>query len=141
MPYCTQADILEQISLSELIQFTDDSGLGAVDASVVERAIADADAEIDSYAAVRYPVPFAPVPAMIRKTSVEMAVYNIFARRRGATPARKERYDNAIRFLRSVAKGEVSIGSDAPAESAADGIEASTLADDKIFTPDKMSGF
>jgi phage gp36-like protein len=141
MPYCTQLDILEQLSLEDLIGLTDDDGRGSVDSSVVARAIADADAEIDSYAASRYPVPFAPAPAMIRKTSVEIAIYNLYARRRGAPDSRKQRYDNAIRFLKAVASGEVAIGADAPAESASDGIEASTSADDRIFTRDKLAGY
>jgi phage gp36-like protein len=141
MPYCTQSDILERISIDELIGVTDDAGAGIVDTSVVARAIADADAEIDSYAASRYSVPFATVPAMIRKISVEIAVYNLFARRRGATSNTKERYDAALKFLKSVANGEVTLGADAPAESADDGIEASVSVDDRIFTKDTLSGF
>lgn len=141
MPYCTQTDILEQISLNELVALTDDAGGGTVDASVVTRAIADADAEIDSYAASRYTVPFSPPPAIIRKTSVEIAVYNLFARRRGAPDHRKQRYDNAVKFLRSIANGEVSLGADAPSEAASDGIEASTTEDGRIFTMDTMRGF
>ena len=141
MPYCTQSDILEQVSLEDLIGLTDDAGQGIVDASVVARAIADADAEIDSYAASRYPVPFAPVPAMIRKTAVEIAICNLYARRRGAPDSRRQRYDNAVKFLKSVASGEVTLGADAPAESAADGIEASTSAEDRVFTRDTLKGY
>ena len=46
MAYCTQADILEQLDEDILIQLTDDDDLGAVDADMVTRAIADADALI-----------------------------------------------------------------------------------------------
>jgi phage gp36-like protein len=141
MPYCTQSDILEQISLDQLIAATDDTNAGIVDVSAVARAIADADAEIDGYAAGRYTVPFATVPAMIRKMSVDISIYHIFSRRMGAPAFRKERYDNAVRFLKSVAGGVVSLGADDPGSAAADGIEASTTEDDRIFTREKMSGY
>lgn len=140
MPYCTEADILEQINADDLIGLTDDAGGGTVDASVVARAIADADAEIDSYAAARYTVPFSPPPAMVRKVSVEIAVYNLYARRRGAPPSRKERYDNALRFLKSVADGTVTLGADdplPPSQGQAPQVESAT----RLFTRDKMKGF
>lgn len=141
MPYCTQTDILEQLSQDELIGLTDDAGAGVVDASVVARAVADADAEIDSYAAGRYTVPFSPVPAMIRKTSVEIAIYNLFSRRRGAPDSRRQRYDASTRFLRSLANGEVTLGSDSPGASTDDGIAASVSSDDRIFSKDTLGGY
>jgi len=85
MAYSTQADILEQLSEAHLIQLTDDAGAGTVDADVVSRAIADADAEIDSYCATKYDTPFTTVPAVIRKLSVDMAIYNVYARRMAAS--------------------------------------------------------
>lgn len=141
MPYCTQSDILEQISLKELVQLTDDANQGIVDASVVARAIADADAEIDSYAASRYSLPFSPVPAMIRKVSVDIAICNLFSHRRGIPDNRKQRYENDVRFLKSVAAGDVTLGSDSPSGSSDDGIEASSSADDRIFTREKLAGY
>jgi phage gp36-like protein len=139
MPYCTQADLLEQISEDELIQLTDDAGAGMIDAAVVTRAISDADAEIDSYAGTRYSVPLSTTPAMIRKLSVDISVYNLFARRRGAPDDRKERYKNAIRFLSDLSKGLISIGVSTPAPADDSGPEATTDADDRIFTRGKLS--
>jgi len=139
MPYCTQDDLLEQISEAELIQLTDDAGAGAVDETVVERAIADADAEIDAYAMTRYATPLSPVPAMIRKISVDIAVYHLFARRRGAPEDRKERYKNAVKFLEGLAKGLISIGAATPAASDDAGPEASTDKADRVFTTGRRS--
>lgn len=141
MAYCTPDDILEVLPAEQLTALTDDAGAGVLDESVVARAIADAEAEIDSYCAARYPVPFAPAPVMIRKVAVDIAVYNLFARRRGAPPERKERYDHAVRFLRAVADGQVTLGAGAPTASAADGIEASRDRAERLFTPDSMSGY
>jgi len=117
--YCTQDDLIEQITEEELIELTDDAGSGDADADAVARAIADADAEIDSYCGARYAVPFSTVPAIVRKVSVDIAVYNLLTRRahlRGAVPEeRQKRYENAVRLLREIAKGIVTLGASAPA--------------------------
>jgi len=134
MAYCTQADLLEQIPESDLIDLTDDDGAGIVDTSAVTRAIADADAEIDAYCKVRYEVPFSGVPVMVRKCSVDIAAYNLFARRGMVPDDRKERYDSAVRFLREVSKGLASLGGDAPAADDDGGPEASSSTDDRIFS-------
>lgn len=141
MGYCTQSDLEEQIPQAELINLTDDAGAGTVDASAVARAIADADAEIDAYCGARYTVPFSPVPVMIRKMSVDMAIYHLFSRRAlKMSDDRKARYDNAVRFLRDVSLGRISLGADAPAETDTNNsvdIDSTT----RIFTRGKMEGF
>ena len=75
MAYCVQSDLTEAIHEDVLVDLTDDDNLGVVDASRVERAIADADAEINAYCGVRYSVPFDTTPALIRKLSVDIALY------------------------------------------------------------------
>jgi phage gp36-like protein len=112
-----------------------------VDEDVVTRAIADADAEIDSYCGVRYSVPFATVPEVIRKFSVDIAVYNLYARRKGAPDDRKARYDNAIRFLKDVAKNLASLGEDDPDSTPAGSNKPSISQNERLFTREKMSGF
>ncbi len=141
MPYSVQADLEEQISQADLVELTDDAGSGAVDTSAVARAIADADAEIDSYCGSRYTMPFSPVPVIIRKLSVDMAIYNLFSRRSimKLPEERQKRYDNAIRFFRDLAKGLISLGADAPSEPS-DGLpQATRRSDDRIFSQGKNS--
>ncbi|PKN35648.1 MAG: DUF1320 domain-containing protein [Deltaproteobacteria bacterium HGW-Deltaproteobacteria-19] len=141
MAYSTQTDIEEQVSQAELIELTDDTGAGSVDTSAVARAIADADAEIDGYCGARYTVPFSPAPAMIRKLSVDIAVYNLFSRRSNLKMPedRQKRYDNAVRFLRDVSRGLISLGADAPAEPDSGLPRASTDRADRIFTTGRPS--
>ena len=141
MAYSTQTDLEEQISQADLIELTDDAGSDSVDTSAVARAIADADAEIDSYCGSRYTMPFSPVPVIIRKFSVDMAIYNLFSRRSimKLPEERQKRYDNAIRFFRDLAKGLISLGADAPSEPS-DGLpQATRTKDDRIFTTGKNS--
>lgn len=143
MAYSTITDIDEQLDESVLIGLTDDENTGSVNTGRVDRAIADADAEIDAYCGGRYPVPFTEAAPMVRKLSVDIALYNLFSRRSaaGVPSERKDRHDAAIRFLRDVAQGRASLGSDAPAASDDDGPAASRSADDRIFTLTTMEGF
>lgn len=143
MAYCTQTDMLEQIDEDILIDLTDDADAGIVDAGTVTRAIADADAEIDSYCGKRYAVPFSTVPAIIRKVSVEIAIYNLYGRRRGAPEDREKRYNNAVRLLSGVSKGDVSLGENDPDGSPPEtrAPEMATTNPARVFSRSKMSGF
>jgi len=138
--YATQADILEQLDEDTLIQLTDDADTGAVDDDMVTRAIADADAEIDGYCGKRYSVPFSTVPAIIRKFAVDIAIYNLYARRKGAPEDRKDRYTSALKFLAGVSKGIISLGENDPDSTPAS--NAPEIDDeDRIFTRTTMEGF
>ena len=141
MAYCTQTDLEEQIANADLIDLSDDAGSGAVDTSVIARSIADADAEIDSYCGSRYTVPFSPVPVIIRKYSVDMAIYHLFSRRSvlKVSEERQKRYDNAIRFLRDLAKGLNTLGGDDPGEPAASLAQSTQAKEDRIFSIGKAS--
>lgn len=139
MAYCTQSDIQNQISEDELIQLTDDSDEGAVDADILARAVADADTVIDSYCGTKYSVPFSTVPDMVRKLSVDIAIYNLYSRRMGAPDERKDRYDKAISFLRDVAKGMCLLGADTPAEDGDAGCDITVVKSDRIFSMGRSS--
>jgi len=139
MAYSTKTDILEQLEEDVLIQLTDDEDAGIVDEGKITRAIADADAEIDSYCGTKYDVPFSTVPVMIRKMSVDIAIYNLYARRRGAPEDRKERYDDAISFLKDVSRGIASLGGDGPSADDDSGPEATTVKSDRVFSRGRAS--
>lgn len=141
MAYCSQSNLLDQISEDDLIQLTDDDDTGAVDTDVVDQAIADADAEINSYCGVRHSVPFSTVPPMVLKLSVDITIYNLYSRRRGAPDERKERYDNAIRYLKDVAKGLVTLGEDDPESTPSESSSPDISSNTRIFSRDTMEGF
>ncbi len=115
--------------------------VGTIDTSVTDRAIDDADAEIDGYCAERYTVPFDPVPTVIRKYSVDIAIYNLFSRRHGPDEVRTKRYDDAIIFLKNVADGDISLGADAPKETSQDSVGVTTDKDDRIFTSTTLANY
>jgi len=114
MAYCTQSDILNQITTVELIQLTDDAVAGVINTTIVARAIADADAEIDGYLGSRHVVPLTTVPAIVLKISVDLSIFNLYSRRGTIPDIRADRYKNAIRFLEQVGQGKISLGASDP---------------------------
>ncbi len=141
MSYCALADLQEQISEDELIGLSDDDAAGVVDDSVITRAIADADAVVDAYCQDRYTVPLTPVPAMIRRISVDIAIYNLYSRRGDSAPdVRQDRYKEAVRFLEKVSAGKIGLGAATPAPvNTSGGVDIDS--NDRIFSRSKMAGF
>lgn len=141
MPYATSDDIEKQLSEDEIIQLTDDAALGVVDALVVASAIADASEEIDGYVGSKYALPLSTAPGILRKLCVDIAIFNLFARRHDSIPElRKERYDNAVKFLMAVAAGKISLGQSDPGGSPPSSGVSHTGAD-QVMTGDKLSRF
>ncbi len=143
MAYSTLDDIKKLLPEETIIQLTDDENLGVVNQGRVDEAIAQADAEINSYCASKYTVPFTTVPAIAKKISVDLAIYNLYSRKVDIIPeTRAERYKNAIRQLEGISKGTISLGVDpAPAATTEGGAETNTTTSDRTFTKDSMEGF
>lgn len=143
MAYCTLTDIKKLIPETLIIQLTDDENIGTVNQSRVDEAIAQADAEIDSYCGGRYAVPFTTVPDIAKKISVDIAIYNLYSRRVESLPeTRADRYKNAIRQLEGIAKGLVSIG-EQPEPPAPDtgGTQINVTSNDRVFTRETLGNF
>lgn len=87
----------------------------------VTRSIEDADSEIDGYLSKCFVVPLSPVPDVIRKYSVDIALYNLYSRRTETFSVelrniRIERYNAAIAYLKNACKTGSTLGeSPAPA--------------------------
>ena len=142
MPYSTYNDIKKMIPELALINLTDDTDTGVANQDDIAEAIAQADAEIDTYCGARFHTPFAAVPDVIRKTSVDIAIYNLYSRRAEKIPeTRVDRYKNAVRILEHISKGEISIGIDPePAKSSHGSPESNKRLNDRVFTRDRLRG-
>lgn len=151
--YSTRDDIKKLLPEEAIIQLTDDENLNpsSIDpedpdhASIIARvdeAIKTADAEIDGYCAARYSVPFSPVPPVVSKLSVELAIYYLHSRR--TIPEKIEkRYDKAVARLKDIARGLLTLGVDPEPDAAAGADSAATnrTAGDRLFTRDTLKGF
>ncbi len=103
--YCTKQNMIDRYGNEELIQLTDRDNLGVIDDTVLGQAQADADAEIDGYLASRYTLPLPDVPTSLVRVACEISRYHLYD---DTAPAGvKDRYDNSVRFLRLVSKGDI----------------------------------
>jgi phage gp36-like protein len=139
MAYCTKTDLLYKVDEDILIQLTDDDDTGSVDDAIVSEAIAEADAVINGYCGTKYDVPFSDVPVIVKKWSGDIAIYNLYCRRRGVPEDVITRYSAAIDALKDVSKGLVTLGVLDPGVDTDDGPEASTSNDDRMFTMGRPS--
>lgn len=143
MAYSTIDDLKKLLPKEAIIQLTDDEDTGDMNTTRINEAIAQADAEIDAYCGRLYTIPFSPVPDLVRKFSVDMAIYHLFSRRIEEMPEiRKERYQNAIRQLENISKGTMSLGEQPEPEQPAGGsVMTNKTYEDRVFTKDTMKGF
>jgi phage gp36-like protein len=105
MSYCTEANLITQYGIDELIQLTDRTDSGLVDSAVVSAALDAADAEIDSYLAVRYTLPLATVPAVVVQLAGVIARYRLHDDRE--IPVVRKNYEDAVDSLKRLAKGSM----------------------------------
>jgi phage gp36-like protein len=120
MTYCTQADLETRFGALELQQLTDREANEEIDSTVIDKAIADADALIDGYLAGRYTVPLAVVPANLTRLACDIARYLLYEN--AATEIVIARYEQALRYLEQVAKGQITLVSEPPATTTADAV-------------------
>jgi phage gp36-like protein len=108
MPYCTQNDLETLISVVELAELTNESGI-IPNSTIITEIINRVDNEIDSYISVRYKIPFDSTPDIIKKLSIDMTIYYLYTRRSTVPLIRRTNYEDAIRFLQNVAIGKIQI--------------------------------
>ncbi len=140
MAYCTQSDIEEEIGEEKVIELTDDEGLGTVNAARVTKAIAAADAEINSYLAQRYSVPMTAGLELLKDLCVNLALERLYGRRPGSLPEdRADRITAVRRLLADIATGKATLGETPPppVDSGGSMFEGA----DRNFSRSKLEGF
>ncbi len=108
MSYCTQQDLIDRYGEVEMIQLTDRNNIGAIDTEVLNRAIEDADGDIDSRIGSRFTAPITPIPKPLKRVGCEIARYYLYDD--SVTETIENRYKAAIKFLDGVAAGKINIG-------------------------------
>lgn len=102
MLYATRIDLESRFSTDEVTVLEQTVGAGGV-----ERALQDAAEEADSYVAVRYTVPLPSVPAPLKVAVCDIARFRLYKDR--PTEEVKYRYEQAVKWLKSVARGEATL--------------------------------
>lgn len=136
--YCTRDDLRLRFGEVELRQIAAaDSGIGT-DEHRIARAISDATAEIDTYLGTRYTVPLVTVPDAIRRIATDLARYRLYDQ---AAPTEvRQRYEDALRLLERIAKGDVRIQALEPQAGAAASTAARIVSAERVMTRKGLEG-
>jgi phage gp36-like protein len=141
MTYAAQSDLIERYGEPMLLDLTDRATppAGAIDATVVTRALEDADAAIDGYLKGRYALPIAVTPPLLRDLAQCISIYKLH--RDTASEKIRDDYTDALKTLALIGKGDVrlDVAGIEPAASGASGVRTSDRPRD--LTPDNMKGF
>lgn len=142
MPYATIEQLKERFGEQLLVQLTDraEVATGEVDEDVVDRALADAGAEIDGYLAARYRLPIdGDVPPLLLDLALIVAIYKLHPFE--PDPKITRDYEAAQKKLLQISQGIIRLAIEGvePATSGASGVQASDRPRD--LTPDNLKGF
>ena len=140
MPYCTQTDLLNQLTEAELVQLTDDAGSGAVDTAKVDAALAAASATIDAYAGARYTLPL-QTSEKVKQLCIDLAIYELEKRRRRLREATVAARDAALVFLRDLAAARAILDQPAGASPQATEADVKKTTQPRVFSDENLENF
>jgi len=141
MAYATITAMQQRYGERDLIYLSerDDGPADVINTAVIEQAINDASDVINGYLAGRYELPLVTVPNLLEQFCCDITRYKLGT---NDVPEHVEtRYKDAIKFLMSVAKGELSIGVDALGQDAKVQDTATIQSAGSVFAREKTKGF
>jgi phage gp36-like protein len=141
MAYCTIQELTDRYSARMLIDISDrgDSATGEIDEALIDRAIADADALIDGYLSVRYRLPLAAVPRLVRDLSLRVSIY--YAHAHVASDKIRKDYEEALATLKHVSMGVMRLDLDGIEPAASGAAEVRTNNPERPLSAGSMKGY
>lgn len=145
MPYSQDSDLTKDvISQAELIQLTDDEGLGVVNTARTTQARKKIDDLIDGHLrAGGYTLPLASTPPMLNTISNDGTLYYLTERRfkMNMPESMKEKIKAILALLAKIQKREILIGADEAVEKPSGNIKTNKTSEDRVFTKDKLDTY
>ncbi|WP_121064727.1 gp436 family protein [Chachezhania antarctica] len=141
MPYATLDQLTDRFGEQMLVSLTDRAAVatGSIDMDVVDRALADTDAEIDGFLRPRYMLPLAEVPPLIADLALAVAIYKLH--RYEPDPKIQKDYELARRSLEGISRGAMRIPAAGIEPETSDGTGARMTDRERPFTETNMKGF
>jgi phage gp36-like protein len=141
MPYAIAQDLKDRYPAKVLAELTDVNGVTINDAAL-DLALADASVEIDGFLVGRYALPLSDPPANLKLYACEIAFYRLMkGASQEAIKDAKDRYDSALRYLRSVSEGKTQLSLSADDQSAPQTDGPIIQGSKRVFDRDAMRGF
>lgn len=123
----------------EIVELTDRSNVGELNVDVLASKLADADAEINGYLQGRYTLPLTSVPDVLKRLACDIARYHLYDNR--VTESVRDRYKDAIAYLKLLAAGTVQLGVDAGGDTAAVSAAPEFDVPGRLFNRESLADF
>lgn len=142
MAYATVQEFVDVVTVAEATALARATPPAVgYDATLIQRVLDSATAELDTYFAAKYPTPLEPVPPMAKEAAIAIAREALDRQGRDFVKAAAARFRT---WAQHVAKGLAVIGGgvtgeDKPAETPGAGIQHS--APERVFTDESLAGF
>ncbi|HNH50746.1 MAG TPA: DUF1320 domain-containing protein, partial [Myxococcota bacterium] len=99
------------VSPTDLVGLTqEDVGVDTVDTDVLNEVILEAEAEVDGYLGARYSLPLATVPSLVKSLAGRICRFKLYDRRGRAGEEQQKDYDRALKLLKDLSSGTVTLG-------------------------------
>ncbi|MDC5071484.1 gp436 family protein [Acinetobacter baumannii] len=114
--YATADAMIAKFGEREIIQLTDNEApyQDVINYDKLNKALQHANSQIEGYLVSRYKLPLQTVPPFLESIACDMARYHACTGAFSENDPIRTRYDDAIKTLKEIAKGNVSLGN-APA--------------------------
>jgi len=116
--YATAEAMIYKFGEREIIQLTDNEApyQDVINYDKLNAALQEANSEIDGYLS-RYNLPLQTVPPFLESIACHMARYHACTGAMSDNDPIRKRYDDALRTLKEISKGNINIGSSPAGES------------------------
>lgn len=139
MSYVNVDQLISRFGENEIRQLSDHGNTGDIDQQVVDTAINDAAAEIDSYLVERYPTPLATTPQRITDIAASLVLCRLYIHDMPEQVANTCK--EARRWLEGVAAGKWSVPGLAESANAEAVAAPQSSAPGRLFTRDTLKDF
>ncbi len=138
MPLVTLTDLDKRFTMEAVLKLAADKS-GALNQVRVDQALSDAASEVEGYLSGRYQLPLSSVPEMVERVACDIAWYYLHGQ---IKPEHVEkRYQRCIDWLKSVAKGEVSLGISTQGGAAVVNDSAHMVSSETVWNRNRAQGF
>ncbi len=140
--YSSYVELIKKHDEQYLIQLSDDNNDGIADATVIDEAIAQADAEINARISKRYAVPMNPVPALAKSLSATLAIGILYSHRGMEKPQTViDDVAAAIKLLDRIGDGKAGWGEAISPISDTTSLDVRMTSQTRVFNRNNMKGF
>jgi phage gp36-like protein len=138
--YATLQNLEDRNGEANVLLVADRDGDGSVDTEAVNNALSDSTEEIDSYVGVKYDLPLVSVPPILERICCDITMYRLAYDASSLTEEIRQRYDDALAWLKKLAEGKVTLGLDDEPESVSMNVQTSNINQVRLFTRTTMRG-